>query len=149
MVLAGCNLKGTGHSLIITQLHKNWLGIKQWRAVDSIKHCEKWIPTKVICSFWERVNFSLTFLSLRKKSDLTPFSGIWMDTIVQQRCFFFHVFPATLLTNWDHIFTIYFILCVDVNVCWDTPSENTGLWQIPNMSSSFNQSTLKDTVTTT
>ena len=41
-------LNGTGH-LVITQInfkHKNLLCDKQWRAVDSVKHCEKRLPLK-------------------------------------------------------------------------------------------------------
>ena len=39
------------------------------------------------------------------------------------------------MTNWAQIFTG---LIFYASICWDTPSENTGLWQLPQVSSAFN-----------
>ena len=49
------------------------------RAFDSTKHCEKRLPLKYH-GFWERGNFSLKYLKLKKTSSLKPFSGIWKHT---------------------------------------------------------------------
>ena len=38
-------IKGTGH-YIGNYLHQNLFGTEQWRAVDSIKNCEKRLPLK-------------------------------------------------------------------------------------------------------
>ena len=45
---------------------------------------------------------------------------------VQQGCFLFHYFLAPLITNWVQISIRFVILCE----CWDTPNENSGLWQL-------------------
>ena len=66
-----------------------------------------------------------------------------------QGCFFVHYSLATLITSiepkfsqvlsrnfhryWAEIFTGLLLYA-----CWDTPGENTGLWQLPNVSSAFN-----------
>ena len=47
-ITEGC-VKGTGHLVLITQnivSIKHLLCNEQWRAVDSIKHCEKLLPLK-------------------------------------------------------------------------------------------------------
>ena len=60
-----------------------------------------------------------------------PKSSIWKHTTSCEKraCFFFfHYYLATLTT-----FYRFVILCI----CWDTPSEKTGLWQLPIVSSVF------------
>ena len=44
---------------------------------------------------------------------------------MQQGCFLLHFSLATSMTNWTHIFTDLLFYAW----CWETPSENTGLWQ--------------------
>ena len=51
------------------------------------------------------------------------------------RVFFFHYYLATSTTNWAQMFT-GLLFCA---FCWDTPSEKNGLWQLPIVSSAFNQ----------
>ena len=48
-----------------------------------------------------------------------------------QGYFFFHYYLATSTTDWAQIFTG---LLIYVFLCWDTPSEKTGLWQLPKVS---------------
>ena len=54
--------------------------------------------------------------------------------VLQQGWFFFHCSLANSKTNWAIFLYRFVSLC---NVCWDTPSENTGLWQLANLSSDF------------
>ena len=62
-------------------------------------------------------------------------SSIWKHTmIVWQGCFFFHYYLATSTTTWAQIFYRFVSSCI----CWDTPSEKTGLWQLPTVSIVFN-----------
>ena len=48
------------------------------------------------------------------------------------RVFFVHYSRATSKTYWVPNFYRIVILCI-----WDTPSENTSRWQLPNVSSAF------------
>ena len=57
-------------------------------------------------------------------------SSIWKHTTsCDKDVFFFHSLLATFTTNWAQ----YVILCI----CWDTPSEKTGLWQLSIVSMSL------------
>ena len=60
------------------------------------------------------------------------------STQVQQGCFFF--FPL-FFCNFDDQLSLHFqgfvILCIMLGSGWDIPSEDTGLWQLPNVSSAF------------
>ena len=99
--------------LVVTQNNfqqKNLLGNEWWRAVGSIKYGEKRLPLN---SFWERGNFPHKYYDFRHEA---IYEG------AQRMC--------NKLTNQDP--KIFVISCM----CWDT-SENTGLWQLPNVSSSF------------
>ena len=53
--------------------------------------------------------------------------------VVQQGLFFLSVFSCSFDDQMSQTFPRFVILC---KICWDTPSENTGL-QYPNMSSAF------------
>ena len=75
---------------------KTYLVIKQRRAFEIIN-----IVSNVVL---ERGHFSLKYLNLRKTSGLKPFSCIWKKS-VQQGFFFFHLFLATLISNWAQIFS--------------------------------------------
>ena len=44
------------------------------------------------------------------------------------------------MTNWVQIFTGLLFYA-----CWDTPSENTGLWQLPKVSSAFKHKKVSNT----
>ena len=61
-------------------------------------------------------------------------SSIWKHTTACARvCFFFNYYLTGSATNyWAQIVT-WCVVCI----CWDTPSEKTGLWQLPIMSSVF------------
>ena len=56
-----------------------------------------------------------------------------MLTIVSNNSVFPHYFLAALMTNWAQIIKGVFVL----SVCYDTPSENTGLWQSPKVYPAF------------
>ena len=63
------------------------------------------------------------------------FGRLKAHKFVQQGCFCAHYFLVTLITKWAQILTG--LLCY---ACWDTvhqPSENTGLWQLPKVTSPF------------
>ena len=45
---------------------------------------------------------------------------------------FFHFSLANSMTYWAQIFTVMLFYA-----CWNTPSENTGLWQLPKVSSAL------------
>ena len=59
-------------------------------------------------------------------------SSIWKHTTFVSRMFFFHYSLAASTSSNFHRFVI---LCI----CCDTPSEKTGLWQLPIVSSVFKQ----------
>ena len=82
-------------------------------------------------SFWERGNFSLKHLNT---VGLKPFLGTWKHNNLCKRVFFISLFSRNLkqLTSKFHRFVI---LCI----CWDTPKLEYNLWNLPNMSSAFNQ----------
>ena len=59
-------------------------------------------------------------------------SNIWNHTTwFDKGVFFFHSYLATPTTKQAKIFT-------GLLLCWDTPSEKTGLWHLPIVSSVFN-----------
>ena len=51
---------------------------------------------------------------------------------MQQGCFFLWLFSCNFDDQLSQI-TDFVILCI----CWDTAGENTGLWQLPRVSSAF------------
>ena len=67
-------------------------------------------------------------------SSLKPFiMHLKAHKVMQKGCFFFHYSLATLMTNWVQMFTD----CYFMYLCLNTPSDSTGLWQLPNVSSAF------------
>ena len=109
--------------------------IGNWGEVDSIKHCEKRLPLKSH-SFRERSYFPrIWFWDLRFRIWGFEIKHLKAHNIVWQGCFFFHYYLAISMTNWAQMFTqfFFFFSCT----CWDTPSEKTGLWQLPIVSIVF------------
>ena len=83
-------------------------------------------------SLWSNVVFEkqvFSYLNINRLQPWTLIRHLKAHTFVQQGWFFFHYSLATLMTNWVKMFA-------DLS-CWDTPSENTGLWQLPNVYSAF------------
>ena len=111
--LYGETFKGMGQlkaldTIVITQnnfQHKNLLGNKQWRAVDSIKHCEDRLPLKQR-SFRER--------------------SIWKHTTSCDKGVFSSIIISQLQRPWSPNLHRFVILCI----YWDTLSENTGILAI-------------------
>ena len=100
--------------------------------VDSIKHCEKRLPLKWR-SFQERSNFQrICFRSLKFRIWGLEIKHMKAHNFVWQGCFFLSVFGNfDNQLSWNfHRFVIFFI-------CWDTPSEKSGLWQLPIVSNVF------------
>ena len=94
-----------------------------------MKHCEKRLPLKER-SFWERGNFSLKYLNLRETSGLNLFSCTWKHTNLCNKIL--GVFSSIIfLQPWWPIWAKNVYRFVILCICWDTPSENTGLWQLP------------------
>ena len=86
-------------------------------------------------SLWSNVgfnNFALKYLNWIR--DLLEFKASESTQLVRQWCFFFHYSLAFLATNWGKVFKGLLFLCI----CRETRSENTGLWQLPIVSSVFN-----------
>ena len=103
--------------------------------VDNIKHCEKRLPLKWR-SFWERSNFTrIWFRDLRFIEFEVSKSSIWKHTTSSDKGVFF---LSLLSRNSDDQSSSNFHRLVIFCICWDTPSETTGLWQLPNVSSVFN-----------
>ena len=113
------NNTGTGHHWTKNSL----VGNKQCRAVDSIKHCVKRLP---------QLKWTELETSEDRIRDLRALEckASWKYTTCATRVVFLPLFSRKL-----QIFT-------SLLFCWATPSENTGLWQLPNVSSAF---TLWDT----
>ena len=86
--------------------------------------------------FWERGNFLLKYLNLKKGFRPDAFFNhlkIAHNCVTRPGCFFFHC-------SLFHCFIVFLQLLYQfIIVClyWDTPSENTSLWQLPNLSSTF------------
>ena len=82
-------------------------------------------------ALWSNVVFEKELIS---RSNIKRLQGwrlllcIWKH--VHQRCFFIHYSVATSMTNLVQIFTN----CLFCALCWDTPSENTGLCHLPKVS---------------
>ena len=120
-------VKGNGHYWLF---YKAILSITIY-FVTSIKHCEK-RPSLKLRSFWERGNFSHKY---SKTSGLKTFMHL---NLCNKNVYFVHYSLATLMTNWVQIFTgLVFTYISLLQKCWDTPSENTGLWQLPKVVSAF------------
>ena len=97
------------------------------------KQCEKQLPLKWRCIFRERSNFPrIWFRDLRTRFWGLEIKHLIAHNFVWQGCIFFHYYLATSTTNWAKICTGLLFYA-----CWDTPSENTGLWQLLIMSSVF------------
>ena len=73
---------------------QNLLGNDQWRAVDSIKHCEKRLSLKKQ-SFWES-----EILSVKFQKTFFFFQTYESAQICATRVFFFHYSLATSMTIW-------------------------------------------------
>ena len=73
--------------MVITQnncYHKNLLGNEQWRAADSIKHCEKWLPHVV----FEKAVISHTNNKILQTWSFFYASNPKAHKFVQQGCLF-------------------------------------------------------------
>ena len=117
-------LKGTGHVCWLLKMIvsiKN--GNEQWRLLivwDILRNG----TTEKTRYFWERVYFKSEALK----------SEVWTHTHFCYNSVFLSIFFANFYDQyWDLIFTAlcFLLLCI----CWNT-SEETGLWQLPNVSSS-------------
>ena len=87
--------------------------------------------------FRERSNFTRIWL---KTSDLEikvskSINHLKAHNFVWQWCFFL----LLLSCNLDDHLRLNFYRCDILCICWDTPSEKTGLWQLPIVSSAFKQ----------
>ena len=83
-------------------------------------------------SLWSDVVFEkevilprIWFWDLRKRFLGLEVKHLKSHNFLWQGWFFFHYYLATSTTNWAKKFHRFVILCI----CWDTPSEKTGLWQ--------------------
>ena len=92
-------------------------------------------------SLWSNIAFEkknlfprIWFLNLRVRFWGPEIKHLKAHNFVWQGCFFFHYYLSTSVTNWMiSNFHRFLILCI----CWDTPSEKTGLCQLPIVSSVF------------
>ena len=118
---------------------KNLLGNKQQRAVDSITNCEN-ASSEVTQFSTKRSNFPwIWFWDLRMR--------FWCLEIKHPKA---HVF---VWQGWVFFSSIIISLQLSPNFTgllfyeyWDAPSEKTGLWQLPKVSSVFNYNAV--TITT-
>ena len=95
-------------------------------------YCEKWFLLKQ-CSFWERNNFSLKYLNLLQGlSWVLEFKHLKAHNL-WDKVLFLPLFSRNFNDQLSSNVHRFVILCI----CWDTPSENTGLWQLPKVSSAF------------
>ena len=123
-------------------LHKNLLVNNQWRAVDSIKHCEQRLH-QLTYFFEKEVNSHLHiwiwFCDLKIR-----FWGLEIKHRkahnLCNKCAFSSIILSQLRRPIEPDFSqvSYFM-----HICWDTSSEKTGLWQLPIVSSVFNTSLIK------
>ena len=60
--------------------------------------------------------------------------GIWKHTTCATRVFFLPLFTGNFRRPIESTFSQ---VCYFMRICWHTPSENTGLWQLPKVSSAF------------
>ena len=106
------SFKGTGHYWqLLKLLAKKSLVNKQWRAVDS---------------FWDRGNFSLKYI------------WIWYKTSKGTQILCNNdAFLALFSCNFDDQMSQNVHRLVSICICWDTLSEDTGLWQLPKVYSAF------------
>ena len=114
-------LKGTGHywSLLGNICNIN----EKWRAVYRT-HCEKRLPNNVVLrkrTAHSKIKFGSPLLCIDKHI-----------TFWNKGCFFFHYSLPTSMTNWVQISQI----CI-VRIMLGYTSGNTGLWQLPKVSSAF------------
>ena len=105
--------------LVISQntcWHKTILGNKQWRAIDSITHCEKRLPLK-LRSFWEEVISHLSiWIELEISAEVANSRHLkaynFCDTILSQLrwpfesnfsqvCYFVHMLRYTKWEDWS------------------------------------------------
>ena len=92
-----------------------------------------WYPMVKWYSFWWKSIFPrICFRDLKFRIWGLEINHLKAHNFVWQGCFFFHYYLAILTTDWAQIFTGLLFY-----VCWDTPSEKTGLWQLPIVSTAF------------
>ena len=112
---------------------KTLLGDEYWGEVDSIKHCEKRLPLNCH-SFRERSYFpGIWFRDLRFRTWGREINHLNAHNSVWKGCFLLSLLSRTFDDRLSSNFHRLVILCI----CWDTPSEKTGLWQVPIVSSVF------------
>ena len=103
------------------------------REVDSIKHCEKQLPLKWR-SFPERSNFPrIWFRDLRFRIRRLEIKHLKAHNFVWQGCFSFIIISQL----WRPTELKFSQVCYFIHICWDTPSEKTGLWQLTIVSRVF------------
>ena len=92
-------------------------------------------PSGVHVSFWERSIFSLKYLKwiwdLSWDLEFKPFESTQLRAT---RVPFLPLFSRNINNQLSSNFHRFVISCI----CQDTPSEKTGLWQLPKASSTFN-----------
>ena len=82
----------------------------------------------------EVIFFTQKKINLKKASGMNPVSGIWKLTILCSKDFL--LFSSNFDDQLNPKFHRFVILCI----YWDTPSENTGLWQSPKVYPAFKNS---------
>ena len=80
-----------------------------------------------LCSYGFQTFFGMRkFLTkIKKRLQLKPFIMHLKAVRVVQQVFFLSLFSCNFNDHWSPNYHWFVILCM----CWDTPSENTGLWQ--------------------
>ena len=90
------------------------------------KHCEKQLPLKWH-SFRERSNFPWIWgLEIKHQK---------AHNFVWQGCFFLSLISRNFDDRLSSNFHRFVILCI----CWDTPTVEASLWQLPIVSTAFNE----------
>ena len=89
-------------------------------------------------SFWSSVVFEKEVISYSNVKRLQAWSLLFLPESTQictAWVFFLSSFSCNFNGQLNPNLHKFVMLCI----CWDTPSENTGLWQLPNVSSAFKQ----------
>ena len=108
---------------------------EEWGEAGSIKHCDKRLPLKW-GSFRERSKFPrIWFRDLRFRTWGLDINYLKAHNFVWQCFFFFPLISRNFDERLSSNFHRFVILCI---ICWETPSEESGLWQLPIVSTACN-----------
>ena len=143
------NWKGKKKILHLFQLKgcTNWILSYAWMFLSVmlriflwIKRWNVWYNEAKPCWKMEHSTFNIVLYNLHIAFGILNSLGIWNQASEITRVCVTRVFFLTLLSrNFDDQLSSNLHRFVILCICWNTPNEKNGLWQLPNVSTVFNR----------